>query len=359
MAIRRRLRHGLIQETGKLSKNQQLNQETWYYTKDLNREYYTPFSGYKRQIVEIGRETLPSAKAEFINSKGDGTYRHVEWIGSDLFSASTFTPINEPVVLPKGVYRYCEPDYNLDLPERLEVVDMREDKYVQLDGPFALLEQEIKRFIDTRDYFIEKKLIHKRGILLYGSPGNGKTVFIHRVIEEIIPEDSITIMVRHDLPETAFLDKIRFSLHDRLKVFIFEELAITAHREQQAEALLNFLDGCDSIDGSLILATTNYPERLPGNIVDRPSRIDTVIEIGNPEEKEVGVLIKFFTDREATAEQIKVASGLSIAAIKEACLLTHMKGYEFTFAVKANKERSKLVKDAFAKPVKVGFGFGG
>lgn len=337
---------------------EQLYENTWYYHKDLNREFYTPFSAYKREITEIGDKTLAKDKVAYISSKGgELKFRKVEYIGSDMFMAQTNIPLQEAVELPAGTYRHEKEDYRIDLPERLQVVDTREDDYIDLGGPFAEIENEIKTFVDKKDFYKKKNLMYKRGILLYGPPGNGKTVFIRKVIEKIVPKDAITIMVRDDLPEPAFLDKIRHSLGDRLKVFIFEELAITAKREHLAESLLNFLDGCDSLDGSLILATTNYPEKLPGNIVDRPSRIDTVLEIGNPKEESRARLISYFIEREATEEELKMSDGMSIAAIKEVCLLSYIKDMSFKSAVKMNRERSKLVDRAFAKASStVGFG---
>jgi ATP-dependent 26S proteasome regulatory subunit len=49
-------------------------------------------------------------------------------------------------------------------------------------------------------------------------------------------------------------------------------------------SLLNFLDGVDlpkNINGSYIIMTTNHPDRIEPRILQRPGRVDKIIEFGN------------------------------------------------------------------------------
>ncbi len=46
--------------------------------------------------------------------------------------------------------------------------------------------------------------------------------------------------------------------------------------------LINVLDGIEQMDNVIYLATTNYTEKLPPRLLNRPNRFDRRIEIGYP-----------------------------------------------------------------------------
>ena len=70
-----------------------------------------------------------------------------------------------------------------------------------------------------------------------------------------------------------------------MKIFIFEELVNTLSPGHNSATILDFLDGERSIDKALIIATTNYPEKLDKRLVSRPRRFDRVIQIGMPSDE--------------------------------------------------------------------------
>ena len=67
---------------------------------------------------------------------------------------------------------------------------------------------------------------------------------------------------------------------NRLKVIVIEELATLVQRNDYTE-LLNLLDHMALQDNVLFLMTTNSPDVIPENIIDRPSRVDILEEVGN------------------------------------------------------------------------------
>jgi len=44
------------------------------------------------------------------------------------------------------------------------------------------------------------------------------------------------------------------------------------------------MDGLDSMEGIVTILCTNYPERIPKSLIDRPSRFDDVIMFDLPTE---------------------------------------------------------------------------
>jgi len=120
---------------------------------------------------------------------------------------------------------------------------------------------------------------------------------------------------------------------------------------------LNLLDGTDSWDRCLTLATTNYPEELPGNIVDRPSRFDRLYRIDNPSEPVRRIYLEAKLGKElVTDELIRLTKGYSVAYLKDIAASLPIFRKDPIQTVKEYEERKRLVKKEFAEHKRVGFG---
>ncbi|PWN31368.1 P-loop containing nucleoside triphosphate hydrolase protein [Meira miltonrushii] len=118
----------------------------------------------------------------------------------------------------------------------------------------------------------------KRGILLLGPPGNGKTGSIKilaKTCAEIgIPTLYVQTAKTRAGPEyglTAIFQKARSEAPCMLVLEDIETLATDETRTK----LLNQLDGIESNDGVLVVATANDVSKLDAAILQRPSRFDT------------------------------------------------------------------------------------
>ncbi len=140
-----------------------------------------------------------------------------------------------------------------------------------------------------------------------------------------------------------------------MKFFVFEELTSNLH-DEFISRLLTFLDGELSVDKSIILATTNYPEKLPGNIVNRPSRFDKLFEFDFPNDQERAALLKHFLGRKVTPEEVLRSKDLSVADLKEVALFTAFNKTELLVGIKEVKDRASLCKRVFKKSTNMGFG---
>lgn len=146
------------------------------------------------------------------------------------------------------------------------------------------IEKNFESFLNSKEFYKEHNLGYKRSALLYGAPGTGKSRYIENLSLRLIHQQNaivIRIESSHDL--AVLLQKgiyyINNKMQDRLKVIIIEELATLVMRDNHTE-LLNLLDHTHLRDDIIFLMTTNNPERIPENIVDRPSRVDILEEIG-------------------------------------------------------------------------------
>lgn len=182
------------------------------------------------------------------------------------------------------------------------------------------------------------------------------TSMLRCIVANELPKDAVVIFFE-TMPSNGFIKKMKETLGSRLKLFVFEELANVVEGSR-LERVLDFLDGEKSIDKTLMIATTNYPERLPGNIVERPSRFDKLYKMGHPKASERKLLLNHYLLRPATEEEVTATDGLSTAAIKECSFLVHMKKISLAEAAKLLKTHSELVKKEFSESRPIGLGRG-
>jgi ATPase family associated with various cellular activities (AAA) len=137
------------------------------------------------------------------------------------------------------------------------------------------LGNDLGQFFDSREIYERYGIPWRRGVLLIGPPGNGKTHAVKALINEL---------KRPCLYVKSF--KSRYGTdHDNMRevfararinapcLLVFEDLDSMIDNKNKA-FLLNELDGFASNAGVAVLATTNHPERLDPAILDRPSRFD-------------------------------------------------------------------------------------
>jgi hypothetical protein len=147
------------------------------------------------------------------------------------------------------------------------------------DDRAAAVLGEIKLFWDLRESYGKLGLTHKRGVLLYGAPGGGKSCLLKQVVEDATTNDNIVIYPKSLDGLATILSEFRDVEPDRAVLVVLED--IDGLIQYNEHALLELFDGDDQMDHVLFLATTNYPDRLPPRVM-RSGRFDTKLEIKNP-----------------------------------------------------------------------------
>ncbi len=139
---------------------------------------------------------------------------------------------------------------------------------------------DINKFWDpkTKTKYDQLGLIYKRGILMHGTQGTGKSSCIFKVCEEFTKNNGVVIFN----PPTSWLPIIVQQMQsvepDRKILVIFEEFDEYCDTGE----FLNLLDGELQLNNIVYIATTNHIEAIPPRIKNRPSRFAQVIEIGKP-----------------------------------------------------------------------------
>jgi AAA+ superfamily predicted ATPase len=197
---------------------------------------------------------------------------------NDMFRSSTNLKLLTKLI--PGVYSL---DFNRDFGFFCTKLPTLTDKLYYFSDSITLkLIEEIERFWDKKDIYKANNLVHKRGVLLTGFPGTGKTSIVNQVSQGIIDKGGVVFKMQglKNLSDyVGFLKMIFRKIEpDTPVITIIEELEEYA---EAGSALLDFFDGEFSINHHVIICTSNNTEDLPESIL-RPSRIDVQIEVPLP-----------------------------------------------------------------------------
>lgn len=191
-----------------------------------------------------------------------------------------------------------------------------------------LLEQ-VEDFWNKKDIYLKNNLIHKRGILLEGYPGTGKSSIISLLSEQIINKGGVVFKVSGLRNLSLYVEFLQHAFRkiepDTNIVTIIEDLDDYAETEEPL--IVDFLDGKLNINHHLVVATTNNSKDIPDSFL-RPSRIDLKIEIPLPSEKNKREYFKFKNVPDSEVEDlIKASEGFSMADLKELYICMYILGY--------------------------------
>jgi chaperone BCS1 len=192
--------------------------------------------------------------------------------------------------------------------EQLQRFPRPPESVVLRRGVLEGLIADCRRFLEQRAWYLDRGIPYRRGILLHGPPGTGKSSAVAAIASSLKMDIAILNLgsamlgdaelaeLLGDLPSNAIL-----LVEDIDCVFVERKAGEEKINRVSFSGLLNALDGVAAGEGRILFATTNHRERLDPALV-RPGRIDRQVEIGYADRDQTRRLfLRFFP--QASAEQ--------------------------------------------------------
>lgn len=268
------------------------------------------------------------------------------------------------------------------------------------------LKQRVDFFMKRRDWYDMKGIPHTLGIVMYGSPGGGKTSTIKGIANEtkrhIFNISLSEIKTREELKELFYNDKVHVVIDNRLEIlnipiknrlYVIEDIdtmksVVTKRSAKENEitnndiididksdlafpyinkiekndkkeikdkldlaTLLNILDGVRETPGRAIILSTNYPERLDEALL-RPGRFDMMIEFERHSCEVLKQHIEKYYDIKLTSKQLEKIKNPSIdkkwtGAEVSQILFRRISNVDLAIDDLTNEDPSKLFKFSY------------
>jgi len=139
-------------------------------------------------------------------------------------------------------------------------------------------------FFKKKEIYDKNNIPYKRGLILTGLPGTGKTLTGKILLAQ---SDCTFIWVTQDM--VCYSEDIKY-MYDMAKelapcILFMEDLDDYLEKSSAVGVVKTQMDGLTSVDGICTILCTNYPDRLPKALLDRPSRFDEVVIFSLPDEQ--------------------------------------------------------------------------
>ena len=223
------------------------------------------------------------------------------------------------------------------------------DELVALpDAKSTEVVEAIKDFWKRKDLFTKFGMLHKRGVMLYGPPGSGKTTTIQQLIEVIVKDyKGVAVFIDHPLIAASVLQSIRKVEPERPVIALLEDIDELIHRHGLS-GYLALLDGEAQVDNVVFIATTNHPKSVDERLARRPGRFDRAIHIDMPTaiareayiKNRIVTIAKEEMDQDSLDAWVKITEDFSVAQMRELVVSVKCLGHDLHASAEIIREMS-------------------
>jgi hypothetical protein len=201
----------------------------------------------------------------------------------------------------------------------------------------SLLKDDFGSFFQREPWFRKMRLPFRRGYLLHGPPGNGKSTAIRAMLTSA-GLTAYTLRLFDSRTEDVDIDRIfERAVNHAPAMILLEDIDRAFPRTGESRSkvslqqLLNCLDGVATGEGIVTVATANEPTILDPAILRRPGRFDRVVHFPNPSSALRREYFCMMYDKFAAANLDSVVSdseGFSFAQLREAYIMAGQLAFE-------------------------------
>jgi SpoVK/Ycf46/Vps4 family AAA+-type ATPase len=185
----------------------------------------------------------------------------------------------------------------------LKVQDLNFESVVLPEVSKKAIKVGALEFFNKKAVYSKNKIPFKRGLIFTGVPGTGKTLTGKVLMKE--SDATFLWVTAGDLgdkyTEASKTAKNLFNMAKELSpcILFIEDVDDFLEKNGAIDAVKTQMDGIDGLDGIVTILCTNFPEKLPLALVDRPSRFDDVIVFSLPDlDLRLGILNQVSEDME-------------------------------------------------------------
>jgi len=166
---------------------------------------------------------------------------------------------------------------------------------------------DVKRFQKSGEWYTKLGVPYRRGYLLYGSPGNGKSSFVLAVASELGMNVNVLSLSSPGMNDGKIIELL--GSVDTNTIVLIEDIDCAFVKRNPGtdrkkgidfgltfSGVLNALDGIMAQDGRIVFMTTNHPEKLDAALT-RPGRADVKVYIGDTTPSQAyRLFLRFYPD---------------------------------------------------------------
>eukprot|EP01080_Neovahlkampfia_damariscottae_P011604 gene11604-4847_t len=176
---------------------------------------------------------------------------------------------------------------------------------VILDGDLSTkIYNDASNFFANKEWYYNSGVPYRRGYLLYGPPGCGKTSFISALAGKLklnicllnlssgsLDDDDLNQKL-HEAPKDSII-----LLEDIDSIFVERNSVVQGMKKVSFSGLLNALDGIASQEGRITVMTTNHIEKLDPALL-RPGRCDVKLEFKKATHDQIkNLFMRFYPEK--------------------------------------------------------------
>lgn len=183
----------------------------------------------------------------------------------------------------------------MPIPEFMDLTDVDENMLIYSDDVQTQITNNLLTPIERVADLIANNVPVKRGVMLAGKYGTGKTLGAKVAAKKAVQNGISFIYITH-ADELAKAIAFSKQYQSPACVVFCEDIdrALKGERTQEMDDILNIIDGIDTKTCNIItILTTNHIENINPTML-RPGRLDAIIEVKAPDAKAVQKLLRVY-----------------------------------------------------------------